>query len=895
MALLLVVAIGGAAAAGGIVYANWSRQMESGIAALETAGDRETFETTQILDRNGKVLWEIFGEGKRTAIPLDRIPADLISATIAVEDDTFYENNGLDAPSLAAAILANFRNTGGRPVGGSTITQQLVRHIAFDYEERTSVSYNRKVKEIVLAWMMNREFTKNDILGMYLNEIYYGNLAYGIEAAANTYFGKNAAALTLGEASFIAGLPQSPVELDPFTNLEGAKARQWLVLNLMIDDGFINRVQAEAAYLEPLNFVAQEVSLEAPHFAIYVRQLLEEQYGAELVANGGLRVTTTLDMDFQRLAEEQAREHINRMDPAKNMTNAALVAMKPGTGEILAMVGSVDYRDEAIDGHVNVTLSPQQPGSAIKPLTYAAALSPTDPNGPNGGQPRWVAGDILWDVPVKYEQLGGPTYAPVNYDGVFRGPVRLRAALANSYNVPAVLLLQDIGVPRLLEFGRALGLDSWTGDSSQYGLSLTLGGGEVTPLELTTAYAALANGGTKVTPVAILRVERTNGELLDEFKPAEANRVIDERVAYLISDILDDDRARIPAMGSSNPLELPFPAAAKTGTTNDFRDNWTMGYTPGLVVGVWTGNTDNSPMTGVSGLEGAAPLWNSVIQGVYRNGELVARLAVNGVQPPTEFTRPAGIVERPLCTLGSATVGSADCFPDGAELFLEDPQPPTPIPPVEQPVVEWEKIDPAMWRIMAVPLPPPDPEALALIPPDQLEDQLPPQLFCHLVAGTPLDTLPPSAAPQIFLTPPRNEESLKPAHEWAQTHNIAILPASACTDELLALEDLSGQGVVWRITSPANGDTVSGNIPIIGTASFDPAVVQFYKIELGIPEGAGIQWLTLGETHNTPVVNGVLEVLQAEALPPGIYYLRLIVIQDSNYVGDPYQIQIVIE
>lgn len=895
IALILILVVGGAAAAGGVIYSSWSREMESGIAALETARDRETFETTQILDRNGVMLWEIFGEGKRTAIPLDQIPLDLIHATIAVEDDTFYENNGLDAPSLAAALLANVRNPEERPVGGSTITQQLVRHIAFDYEERTSVSYNRKVKEIVLAWRMNRDFTKDEILGMYLNEIYYGNLAYGIEAASNTYFGKNASALTLAEASFLAGLPQSPAELDPFTNLEGAKQRQWLVLNLMIGDGFIDRAQAEAAYLEPLNFVAQEVSLEAPHFAIYVRQLLEEQYGAELVANGGLRVTTTLDMDFQRLAEGLARQHIDAMDPAKNMTNAALVAMKPGSGEILAMLGSVDYRNEAIDGHVNVTLSPQQPGSAIKPLTYAAALSPTDPNGPAGGEPRWSAADILWDVPVKYEQFGGPAYVPANYDNTFHGPVRLRAALANSYNIPAVLLLQDITVPRLLEFGRALGLESWTGDSSQYGLSLTLGGGEVTPLELTTAYAALANGGLKVAPVAILRVERTNGEVLYEYQPGEQQRVIDQRVAYLISDILDDDRARIPAMGSPNPMELPFAAAAKTGTTNDFRDNWTMGYTPSLVVGVWTGNTDNSPMTSVSGLEGAAPLWSSYMQGVYSNGGLVARLGANGSMPPMEFVRPAGIVERPLCALASAAVGSADCQPEGSELFLETPLSPTPMPPMDQPAVIWEKLDPAVWRIMAVPLPPPDPELTALIPPEQLEDQLPPQIFCHLVEGTLLDTLPPEAAPQIFLTPPRNEESLKPAHEWAQAHNIAILPASVCTEELLAQEDLTGQGVVWRITSPANGDTVSGNIPIIGTASFDPAVVQFYKIELGIPNGPDIQWLTLGETHNTPVVNGVLEVLQAEALPPGLYYLRLIVVQDSNYVGEPYTIQITIE
>ncbi|MBP8949841.1 MAG: hypothetical protein KBG73_13455, partial [Candidatus Promineofilum sp.] len=615
-------------------------------------------------------------------------------------------------------------------------------------------------------------------------------------------------------------------------------------------------------------------------------------YGAETVANGGLRVTTTLDMEFQRLAEQLARQHISQIDPAKNLTNAALVAMKPGSGEILAMLGSVDYRDEAIDGSVNVTLSPQQPGSSIKPLTYALALSPAD-----GADPLWTAGDILWDVPVEYEQFSGEAYVPVNYDGAFHGPVRLRDALANSYNIPAVLLLQDVTVPRLLEFGRALGISTWTGDSSQYGLSLTLGGGEVTPLELTTAYATFANGGNKVAPLAILKVERTNGEVFYEYTPPAAERVLDERVAYLISNILDDDAARRPAMGSPNPMEQGFPVAAKTGTTNDFRDNWTVGYTPGLAVGVWTGNTDNSPMVDISGLTGAAPLWGSFMEQVYSNAGLVARLAVNGVPPSVEFVRPAGISERPLCAIASATIGSLDCAPDGNELFLDSALTPTPTPvlPADTPVVTWEKLDPSVWRITAIPLPPPDPATVALVTPEAPEDQMPAQLFCHFAEATAIDLLPPEATPQVFLAPPRNAESLKAAHEWAQGNNIAILPTSACTEELLALGAGQGQVAVWRITAPKDGDTISGNVPIVGTASFDPAVVEFYKIELGIPNGTDVQWLTLGETHNTPVVNGQLELLQAEGLPPGTYYLRLIVVQDSNYVGEPHQIQIVVE
>ncbi len=311
---------------------------------------------------------------------------------VAIEDDTFYDNIGLDAPSLVAAIIANLRNQDERPVGGSTITQQMVRHIAFDYEERTAVSYNRKTKEIILAWVMTRNYSKEEILEMYLNEIYYGNLAYGIEAAAQTYFGKTAANLTLAEATLLAGLPQSPVELDPFTNFEAAKERQWLVLNLMVSEGYINQDQVLATYQEPLSFAQQSVSLAAPHFAVYVRQLLEEQFGAEVVANGGLRVTTTLDLDYQRLAEQLARQHVAAVGPEHNLTNAALVALKPGTGEILAMLGSVNYHNDAIDGRVNVTLSPQQPGSSIKPLTYAAALSPVDGGAAGLDRRRHVVG-----------------------------------------------------------------------------------------------------------------------------------------------------------------------------------------------------------------------------------------------------------------------------------------------------------------------------------------------------------------------------------------------------------------------------------------------------------------------------------------------------------------------
>ncbi|MGW8318142.1 MAG: transglycosylase domain-containing protein [Candidatus Promineifilaceae bacterium] len=886
LVVLALVIFAGVIVTATLIYVDLSSEIEEGITALDNARNRETFETTRITDRNGYLLWEIFGEGKRTRISLDRIPQNLIDATIATEDDTFYDNIGLDAPSLVAAIISNLRNPDDRPQGASTITQQLVRHIAFNYEERTSVSYDRKTKEIILAWIMNRKYTKDEILEMYLNEIYYGNLAYGVEAAAQTYYNKPATELSLAEASLLAALPQSPVELDPLANLEGAKERQWLVLNLMVSEGFISRAEAEAAYLEPLTFAPQEVSLEAPHFAVYVRQLLEEQFGPDVVANGGLRVTTTLDMDYQRLAEMLARQHIDQVGPEHNMSNASLVALKPGTGEILAMLGSIDYRDESIDGNVNIALSPQQPGSAIKPLTYAAALSPLA----DGGAPGWTAADLLWDVPVDYEQFDGSVYSPVNYDGRFHGPVRLRDALANSYNVPAVLLLQDIGVPRLLDMAQRMGITSLEDDPSRYGLALTLGGGEVTPLELTAAYAVLANGGFRIPPAAILRVENSSGEVLYQYEPPAAEKVLDPRVAFLISDILDDDAARVPAMGRSNPLDLPFPAAAKTGTTNDFRDNWTVGYTPGLAVGIWTGNSDNSEMIDVSGLSGAAPLWSSFMQAVYGDYDLLAVLENNDARPPTEFVPPPGLSRKAVCDLNSVTLGGDDCQMTDEEWFLDAGPAAEPTATTDLESVTWTALDPGVWRIPAVPLPPLPPE-LVDVSADQ--DSLPAQAFCHFAQGTPVAMLPSDAVPRLFLAAPRNAESLKAAHEWAAENFLPILPATSCTDDLLAAALDPNAPAVWRITSPKSGDKVSGIVPIVGTADFDPTRVQFYKVELGMGDPQDPQWVTLGEVGRTPVVNGTLEMLHADALPPGDYLLRLIVVQwDGNYVGQPYTIQL---
>lgn len=916
-----------------LVSSNLTTELESGIKRLDAARDRQTFETTVITDRNGELLWEIFGEGKRTVVDLDDMPIEIRAATIAVEDDSFYTNKGFDEPSLIAAVYANYRNPEGRPIGGSTITQQLVRHIAFDYEERVAVSYQRKVKELFLAWRMTQDFSKDEILEMYLNEIYYGNFAYGIEAAARTYFGKAASDLTLGEASLLAGLPQAPIALDPYTNLDAAKARQWFVLNLMLEDGMVNREQMDAAYLEDLSFQEQSVSLNAPHFAVAVRRQLEAALGADVVANGGLRVTTSLDLRFQHIAEQLARQHVAEL-AANNMTNAALIAMKPSTGEVLAMLGSVDYNDAEIQGQVNVALSPQQPGSTFKPLTFALALD-------SGWQPD----DVLWDVPVVYPQPDGSTYEPVNYDGRFHGPMRLREALANSYNIPSIALAEALGVEPLLQFARSLGIESLVDDVSLYGLSLTLGGGEVTAVEMTQAYAALANGGQRVDPIMVLRVENSRGEVLMEATSAEFQQTISPETAYIISDMLADDLARQPAMGNDNPLELPFRAAAKTGTTNDFRDNWTIGYTPGLVTSVWTGNTDNSPMQNVSGLSGAAPLWNDFMQAVYADAALVEALAVSGLQPPTDFIRPNAVETVTYCPLDAIVEAAATCDATQQELRVASRQRSLPDPTDKR-----DYLDAAVVRLLSAPSPsslsgdasaycaieegrwPTGTQQRLFIARPQSDivadyayrwaestgSMIEPRTVCDgstlvnagsgpwtptpageatavAAAATAVPTSPPSQPPTAT---PAFEPTSTPAPVGPPTSTPTAVPTPVPPTPTPVTAALTQVGSVrYGILSPHNGQTLSASTPIMGSAEFDPSQVQFYKIE--IRKASGGDWTTIGDARSAAVSQGLLELLPVEGLVnsaewgAGSYQIRLVLVgPDSNYVGQPFVVTV---
>jgi penicillin-binding protein 1C len=647
------------------------------------------FETTLILDRNGELLYEILDPqaGRRTYVPLSRISPFLVAATISTEDSAFYSNPGFDPLAIARAVWQNLQE-GGTASGASTITQQIARHLLLSPEERGQRTALRKVREILLAAEIARRYTKDEILELYLNQFYYGNLAYGIEAAAQTYFGVSAAQLTLGQASFLAGLVQAPSVYDVFTNREATLERQRQVLVLMVNTSteqgciFVSNAQqplcitpeaagAASAELVEYEFKTPEVQIRFPHWVNYVRAELEARYDPQTIFRSGFRVFTTLDPALQRQAENIVSEQIGAL-AEKQVSNGALVAIQPATGEILAMVGSADFYNEDIDGQVNMATSPtRQPGSSIKPLVYAAAFDK-----------GWTPATLIWDVESEFPPYRDPRnpegfYKPRNYDRKFHGPVTARGALANSYNIPAVKTLEYVGIyddPLTLQeegfvaFARRLGVTSLT-QEGDYGISLTLGGGDVSLLQMTGAFAVFANAGLRVPPVAITRIEDHAGQVIYEYTPPTGVQVVRPEHAFLITSILSDNTARTPAFGPNSPLLLPFPAAVKTGTSGDEepRDNWTLGYTPDLAVGVWVGNADYTPLKDTSGVTGAAPIWNQFMQ--------FAIQALTGGSP-TSFTRPPNIIERPICAVSGAEP-SEWCPAHRIEFFAAD-QPPLP-------------------------------------------------------------------------------------------------------------------------------------------------------------------------------------------------------------------------
>ncbi|NLG97178.1 MAG: hypothetical protein GX491_07450, partial [Chloroflexi bacterium] len=646
---------------------------------VESLRDRASqFETTRILDRNGDVLYEILdpNAGRRTYVPLEKISPNLIAATIATEDREYYNHPGFDPVAIARAFYQNY--TSGEVVSGaSTITQQLARMLLLP-DQRFEQTYERKAREIVLAAEITRRYSKDEILELYLNEANYGNLAYGIEAAAETYFNTTADKLTLGQASFLAGLPQLPAVYDIYTNPEATLRRHKQVVLLMYEASeakgcievsnseqpiCVDAPAATAAVreIDNYNFQPPVNNMRYPHWVTYIRSVLEEAYDPQTIYRSGFTVYTTLDPTLQDQAQAAIAQQVAALAD-HNAHNGALVAIRPGTGEILAMVGSPNFNDEQHSGQVNMAISPRQPGSSIKPLTYAAAF-----------EKGWTPATLLWDVPTDFPPSGDPNdprppYQPVNYDGRFHGPVTVRTALANSYNIPAVLALQHIGIygqGGLIEFARRLGID--TLDRDDYGLSLTLGGGEVTLLDMTSAFATFANNGKRIPPVAITKITDYQGNVVYEYKPDPGQQVVRPEHAYMISSILSDNEARTPMFGANSVLNLPFQAAVKTGTTNDFRDNWTVGYTPDLAVGVWIGNADYTEMRDVTGLTGAAPAWSNFMQ-------FAVPLVSNN--NPTPFSRPPGIVDKVVCAL-SGTEPSEFCPQQRNEIFASN-QPPLP-------------------------------------------------------------------------------------------------------------------------------------------------------------------------------------------------------------------------
>ncbi|MDH3942996.1 MAG: transglycosylase domain-containing protein, partial [Anaerolineae bacterium] len=643
------------------------------------------FETTRILDRDGNLLYEILdpNAGRRTYVTLEDVSPFMVAAIIATEDGGYYSNPGFSPSGIVRAFLQNW-SSGETVSGASTITQQLARTLLLSPEERGQITYLRKVKEAILAQEITRRYSKDEILELYLNEIYFGNLAYGVEAAAETYFGTTADRLTLSQASFLAGLPQAPSVYDIYTNREVTLLRQEDVLRLMIQLSLeqnciyvsnnpqkicvdLDAGSLAAFELDDYEFAAPDINIRYPHWVNYVRFLLEQEYDAQTIYRSGFTVHTTLDPDLQDAAQEIVSDHIDALQ-AHDVQTGALVAMRPHSGEILVMVGSADYYDEDIDGQINMAVSPRQPGSSIKPITYVAAF-----------EKGWTPGTLIWDVESEFPPSGNPDdprepFVPVNYDGRHHGPVTLRYALANSYNIPAVKTLQyvgiydDPGVPGedgMIAMAHRLGITDLNED--YYGLSLTLGGGEVKLHDMASVFSVFANNGRRVPPVAITLITDSAGEVVFEYEQPSGEQVIRPEHAYLITSILSDNTARTAAFGPNSVLNLPFPVAAKTGTTNDFRDNWTIGYTSNLAVGVWVGNPDFTPMRDTSGVTGAAPIWAEFMR-------LAAPqfAAGNG----NDFIRPPGIVEKIICAV-SGSEPSKWCPSQRREIFASD-QPPLP-------------------------------------------------------------------------------------------------------------------------------------------------------------------------------------------------------------------------
>lgn len=651
---------------------------------ISTVEQRLIRPTTQIVDRQGRVLYEVLdpNTGKQIHLSLTEVPPACIQATLATEDSRFYLHPGVDPLAILRAAWQNYQAGGAVVSGGSTLTQQLARNLLMTPTERYEQSLRRKLREAYLAWRLEMRYSKDEILALYLNQTYYGHFAFGLEAAAQVFFAKPATQLSKAECALLAGLIQYPTGYDPLVDPETAKQRQITVLRLMHEAGFLAQDEPDLIASEPLRYRSRLFNIRAPHFVMYIQDQVAQRIGADRLRDGGLRIVTTLDLGLQQQAEQAIRYRLDLLncrtpglcdsstDPNRRVDNAAAVILDATSGDILTMVGGPDYFDARIQGNVNAALALRQPGSAIKPLTYAAALDPSW-SVSLGLEPLTPA-TILADLPstfyVRDESGGSVPYAPLNYDRLFHGPVSVRTALANSYNIPAVKVLDRIGVETLRRLATQAGITTFT---QEYGLALTLGGGEVKLLDLTTAYGIFQNG-RRLDARALLDVQTQTADgawvsLLHTGANEQRNpygaQVIEPATAYLMTDILSDPLARLPAFGEGSVVEMPFPAAVKTGTTTDWRDNWTIGYSTRRIVGVWVGNADNTPMLDVSGIDGAGPIWHDLM------------LAAHPSAPPA-FAMPPEIVTTTICG-PSGLLPSPDCTRTRQERFIHATEPQT--------------------------------------------------------------------------------------------------------------------------------------------------------------------------------------------------------------------------
>jgi penicillin-binding protein 1C len=651
-ALLL---IGVALLTGLILYTFW------GLPSIDSLPETYMTPSIRITDRNGRLLYEILAEtgGRNTVLAVENFPQCMKDATIAVEDKYFYSNPGVDITGIVRALWINVR--GGETIaGGSTITQQVARNLLMTQEERTERTLRRKLREALLAWQMTRKLSKDEILALYLNQMNYGGMAYGVEAASQTYFGKPASELLLPECALIAGMPQAPGAYNPFTNPDLARERQLVVLGLMAKHGYLTQEQRLRAEETPLSLNPDPYPIEAPHFIWIIKDQIDKlTFTGVFDPHQSLVVRTTLDLDVQHLAEDILERRIAAFKEedavlSHNVNNAALVVIDPRSGEILALVGSADYFDKSIDGALDMATSPRQTGSAFKPFIYALALDPRRPA-------AWTAATSIMDVSTTFITRDGTPYTPDNYDSREHGPVPVREALGSSLNIPAVKTLQEVGIENTIDLARRLGITSLI-DPGQYDLSLALGGGQISLLELSTAYAALANDGDYTGDYSILEIHDADGNLLYVQEKDSPVQVFDPRVAWLISDILSDDAARATGFGPNSTLKLDRLAAAKTGTTTNFHDNWTIGYTPDLLVGVWVGNSGHEAMHNVTGLTGAAPIWHEVMRSLLQG------------RPERPFQRPEGLIQVEVCELSGLLPTSA-CPHTRTEWFIAGTEP----------------------------------------------------------------------------------------------------------------------------------------------------------------------------------------------------------------------------